>query len=260
MTNRRQPASSAARTLSGTARARDASTTRSAPARAARVVTAAGGPAEDLDGLAAGLQRRADRPPERAVAENDRGHRWCLLEVGAAGAFGRPIVVADESKGRGHRSVRGPWSLRARRLDVGACCAPSEPLGPCLPAGPPELLLRLVGEKEAAHVHTMHLHWNTCNPLRGLPFGAVPGEAKRGLPRMANPVDSRGPRPAVGRGALAVALAQSAEHRIVAPKVTGSIPVGHPNLPIPAGVAGRPDRLALRRPSLRRPDAKMTRR
>src|SRR5664280_1562880 len=36
------------------------------------------------------------------------------------------------------------------------------------------------------------------------------------------------PVPAVPRAATAVALAQSVEHRIVAPKVAGSSPVGHP--------------------------------
>ena len=42
---------------------------------------------------------------------------------------------------------------------------------------------------------------------------------------------SRAPVPAVPRAATAVALAQSVEHRIVAPKVAGSSPVGHPTLP-----------------------------
>ena len=37
--------------------------------------------------------------------------------------------------------------------------------------------------------------------------------------------------PRTGGRRAAVALAQQAEHRIVAPKVTGSKPVGHPNLP-----------------------------
>src|SRR5918999_44430 len=37
------------------------------------------------------------------------------------------------------------------------------------------------------------------------------------------------------RAAFVVALAQSAEHRIVAPKVTGSSPVGHPTIYAHAG-------------------------
>ncbi len=48
-------------------------------------------------------------------------------------------------------------------------------------------------------------------------------------------VHSAGPRTRRGRAAMpavaAVALAQSAEHWIVAPEVTGSIPVGHPTTP-----------------------------
>ena len=214
-----------------------------------RIVTATRGPAEDLDGIAAALQCGADRPPERAVAENDRGHRWCLLVVGATGAFGRPTVVTDESKGRGHRGVRGPWSLRARRLDVGACCAPSEPLGPCLPAGPPELLLRLVGEKEAAHVHTMHLRLEFLQPLAGLPFGGALGRGARGLPRTPNPVDSRGPRPAIGvRRVLGGGLSSIGRASDCGSEGYGFNPRRPPQPPHPGPDRGSLDRLAQRRP------------
>ena len=53
-----------------------------------------------------------------------------------------------------------------------------------------------------------------------------------------------------------VALAQSAEHRIVAPKVTGSSPVGHPN-PFPAVW---PDLASARRDAVPRPPATVERR
>ena len=46
---------------------------------------------------------------------------------------------------------RGPWSLRSLEAPVRRLDAPSEPQGPCLPAGPPELLLGLVREGAAVH-------------------------------------------------------------------------------------------------------------
>ncbi len=60
-------------------------------------------------------------------------------------------------------------------------------------------------------------------------------------------------------GRAAVALAQSAEHRIVAPKVRGSRPLGHPNLPDRGVITRRPSRRQRRRRALhelelRRPD------
>ena len=71
---------------------------------------------------------------------------------GASGASGgRP---SEDEEGAVTCGVRGPWSLPARRS---ACLLRAvRPLGPCLPAGPPELLLRLVGHEDAAHVHILH--------------------------------------------------------------------------------------------------------
>ena len=65
---------------------------------------------------------------------------------------------------------RGPWSLRARRLLPAFARAPSEPQGPCLPAGPPELLLGLVGQEVTVHVHTLHADSGCCK----LQFGVTP--------------------------------------------------------------------------------------
>ena len=63
----------------------------------------------------------------------------------------------------------GPGSsCRTRRL---------EPQGPCLPAGPPELLLRLLGEGVAVHVRTIRIFRTSCNHflpgLRGLSRGGT---------------------------------------------------------------------------------------
>ncbi len=53
----------------------------------------------------------------------------------------------------------------------------------------------------------------------------------------------RGPAiPTPGIAPRAVALAQPAEHRIVDPKVMGSTPIGHPNSPLRAPQARRPER------------------
>src|SRR6187399_894294 len=47
---------------------------------------------------------------------------------------------------------RGPWSLRSLEARFVVVDAPSVPQGPCLPAGPPELLLGLVREDSAVHI------------------------------------------------------------------------------------------------------------
>ena len=58
--------------------------------------------------------------------------------------------------------------------------APSEPQGPCLPAGPPELLLRLVREGAAVHAAILRIIADSCNHsagLRGFSRGCVRGIA-----------------------------------------------------------------------------------
>src|SRR5205814_4783012 len=74
---------------------------------------------------------------------------------------------------------RGPWSLRARRLLSVFACAPSEPQGPCLPAGPPELLLGLVGHEETVHMNTLQSGSGTCNPNFGCDLASEAARRRR---------------------------------------------------------------------------------
>jgi hypothetical protein len=82
---------------------------------------------------------------------------------------------------------------------------------------------------------------------------------QRSTSRRLAPRDGSGRLPWLARGiaavpALAVALAQSVEHRIVAPKVTGSNPVGHPKSPprdaVPTFADGREPNGTRARPRL----------
>ena len=175
MTNARQPASSAGLDVRGdrVAARRIDDDVGAAPRIVGSCRPPVGRPSTRTVVVAA-AQRRVDRPPERAVAENDRGcHRAFLL------VWSRSRRTAKEA--RNHEAAvtawcRGPWSLRARRLLSVFACAPSEPQGPCLPAGPPELLLGLVGHEDAAHVHILHAGPELATGER-LRFGAMPGEA-----------------------------------------------------------------------------------
>ena len=91
----------------------------------------------------------------------------------------------QESKRRGHHlgaaapgaSVPGDSCRLFAR-------APSEPQGPCLPAGPPELLLGLVGHEDAAHAHILHRMSGNAPP--GLRIGR-----RRGPPGGLHPVNPR---------------------------------------------------------------------
>jgi hypothetical protein len=82
------------------------------------------------------------------------------------------------------------------------------------------------------------------------------GTGRRGLAAMRAADSVRGELTRLdrrtGRRAV-VALAQSAEHRIVAPKVTGSSPVGHPNSPMQA--RPHPRRWSARRDAVPSPAA-----
>src|SRR6185295_12117337 len=89
----------------------------------------------------------------------------CLL---AGSRSHREVAGGGSSVGRITKAAVTCWCPRpleppCPEAPVGrVACAPSEPQGPCLPAGPPELLLRLVGEEDAAHMHTLHARWKCC--------------------------------------------------------------------------------------------------
>src|SRR4029453_5592880 len=81
--------------------------------------------------------------------------------------------VRGTTKHRGHRSVAAaleppfPGGPGSSSLD-----APSEPQGPCLPAGPPELLLRFLGEVTAEHLRTIRILHGSFQLIRAGGCGA----------------------------------------------------------------------------------------
>ncbi len=117
-------------------------------------VTSVGRSTEDVDGQAALAGAGGHGPSQAAVAEDGDGVHVVgpSLRVVEGRRFGRhekaavTVVVP--------RPLESPFpggpgsSCRTRRL---------EPQGPCLPAGPPELLLRLLGEGVAVHVRTIRI-------------------------------------------------------------------------------------------------------
>ena len=128
---------------------------------------AAGRPAEDPRGRRRDPRaRRLDRAPERAVAEDEDAVHVVVPSVCWRGRPG--------SGGSGHekaavtvvvpRPLEPPFpggpgsSCRTRRL---------EPQGPCLPAGPPELLLGLVREGSAVHAANHTHNGRVMQPLLG---------------------------------------------------------------------------------------------
>ena len=128
-----------------------------------------GAPARSCRRARAGRRSRTPCPrrrARRAMAQPRRPSprmKVCIVVVLTVG--GTRHRCGGQQKDRGHRrGVRGPWSLRSRRPRF-VVCAPSEPQGPCLPAGPPELLLRL-GREGAAHGAS--LTHNRC-PLQPFP-------------------------------------------------------------------------------------------
>ncbi len=89
------------------------------------------------------------RTTQRAVTED---HHRVHLVVPSCAKGRRRTKVQGMKKPRSPSWCRGPWSLRSLEAPVRRVDAPSEPQGPCLPAGPPELLLGLFREDSAVHI------------------------------------------------------------------------------------------------------------
>ena len=155
ITNRRTPPSTPACRLARTALPRDASTTRSTRWKAARPWTpAAGRPATRTAApcpARASATARPNGPSPRMSARIEMSSASVLVARGPSGKR-RAGSPSGESKSRGHQRCRGPRSLRSLEAPGRRLRAPSEPQGPCLPAGPPELLLRLGREEVPAHL------------------------------------------------------------------------------------------------------------
>ena len=153
MTNRRQPASSAAPTFGTTASgARGFDDEVGARQVGGIVAPAAGRPRRRIVGSA-----RSARSSAAASTARPRPPSPRMSIVSMSCPFhsvweGRRSGVPGHMKSRGHRrgaaapGASVPWRPRFVVSD-----APSEPQGPCLPAGPPELLLRLFREEAAVH-------------------------------------------------------------------------------------------------------------
>ena len=104
-----------------------------------------------------GRRRRGRRPRRRRPARAAPSPRMviCMVLVPRCVVVvrGRRIEGArDIEKPRSPSWCRGPWSLRSLEAPVRRRTRRSEPQGPCLPAGPPELLLRVTREGTAVHV------------------------------------------------------------------------------------------------------------
>ena len=150
MTNRRQPASSAAARFGADRVAARRLDDDAGTGKVVGPMTARRRSAEDADAVAAIARRRLDRAAQRAVAEDRDVTHVVVPSMSLEGPPG--------SGGQGHEKAAvtvvvprpleppfpgGPGSSKwTRRL---------EPQGPCLPAGPPELLLGLVREGAAVH-------------------------------------------------------------------------------------------------------------
>src|SRR6185503_14652709 len=121
-------------------------------------------PATDRDDVAAFAETSGDRVPQGAVAEDrDRGHVLLLVIDEEP-----PVVEAGNQEAAVTRWCPRPLEPPCPEAPVGRSLrAPSEPQGPCLPAGPPELLLGLVGHEDAAHVHILHADRSVCKAARG---------------------------------------------------------------------------------------------
>src|SRR4029077_18384958 len=82
--------------------------------------------------------------------------------------------VRRTTKNRGHHrgaaapGASVPWRTRFVVVD-----APSEPQGPCLPAGPPELLLRFLGEVAVHSGNLTHIP-ESMQPFRPRPLAGRP--------------------------------------------------------------------------------------
>lgn len=164
------------------------------------------------------------RFPARSVAQG--GPRAARTGGARRPARGGPARTGDLALSVG----------RARRMDRprargGAGRPPATPRGGPSRSGTAHRAVALVGEPGASAAHRS-LAEDTDRVGGGVDhtasvgrwYGAsAPGGRVRDGSRLHFP-GARAPT-------RMVALAQSAEHRIVAPKVTGSIPVGHPTIP-----------------------------
>src|SRR4029077_1950150 len=119
------------------------------------VVEAAWRSADQPNPVVSDLERSGDRVTQWPIAQDDCVHR-SLPPRWSRSRCGREAIARGRiTKPRSPDGVRGPGSLQPGGSSRLVACAPSEPRGPCLPAGPPELLLRLVGQDDAAHVHIL---------------------------------------------------------------------------------------------------------
>ncbi len=137
---------------------RDASTTTSTPANAAGSCwPLAGRPTRRTPtpcAERASATARPNGPSPRIAACIVVSSASSDVTRGPAGAGGPDRHRANQ-KAAVTVGVRGPRSLRSLEAPGRRLCAPSEPQGPCLPAGPPELLLRLGREEVPAHPRTV---------------------------------------------------------------------------------------------------------
>src|SRR4051812_35391204 len=99
-----------------------------------------------MDLVAALPRRDLDRTAQRTVPE-DRHLAHVVVPPLVEGR--RVQEVRDMKKPRSPSWCRGPWSLRSLEAPVRRWTRRLEPQGPCLPAGPPELLLGLLREGAA---------------------------------------------------------------------------------------------------------------
>src|SRR4051812_26292067 len=140
-----------------------------------------------MDLVAALPRRDLDRTAQRTVPE-DRHLAHVVVPPLVEGR--RVQEVRDMKKPRSPSWCRGPWSLRSLEAPVRRWTRRLEPQGPCLPAGPPELLLGLL--REGAAVHAANLSHKT-HELQDLFFSD--GRAGRGAasPSLRTPAARRLP-------------------------------------------------------------------
>jgi len=114
------------------------------------------------------------------------------MSSASGGVTRGPLKVGGPDRRRANQKaavtigVRGPRSLRSLEAPGRRLRAPSEPQGPCLPAGPPELLLRLGREEVPAHGADHTLCWWTCATIS---VGRVVGGCQDPVSRACAPGD-----------------------------------------------------------------------